>query len=337
MIKLKKILRDIGQSQASLARACNASPSAIAQLCNHGQMPKTEGFNEAVTQFLKAHRATDLDWQNEFKKVDLTRCTAPGPDHRSNQSYEDEDMLLRKQTLTQAARKQFGLFKDPFCELQSDDDMWISQDIRYVREYMYQTAKHGGFLAVIGESGAGKTTVRRSLEQRIQDEHLPIVLIQPYVLAAEDNDTKGKTLKSTHIAEAILAAVAPLERPKNSPEARFAQLHKVLKDSHKSGYKHCLIIEEAHSLPIPTLKHLKRIYELESGYTKLLSIILIGQPELLGKLSERNAEVREIVQRCEVATLTPIDVASLGDFINHRLGRAGKRPISSTIPASPRL
>jgi type II secretory pathway predicted ATPase ExeA len=145
------------------------------------------------------------------------------------------------------------------------------------------------------------------------------------MLAAEDNDAKGKTLKSTHIAEAILAAVAPLERPKQSSEARFAQLHKCLKESHNSSYKHCLIIEEAHSLPIPTLKHLKRIYELELGYTKLVSIILIGQPELLEKLSERNAQVREFVQRCEVATLTPIDVANLGDFINHRVGRLGKK------------
>jgi type II secretory pathway predicted ATPase ExeA len=67
------------------------------------------------------------------------------------------------------------------------------------------------------------------------------------------------------------------------------------------------------------------LYELEIGYTKLLSIILIGQPELLTKLSERNPEVREIVQRCEVVNLMPIETARIEDFINHRLQRIDKK------------
>ncbi|MCG9036404.1 hypothetical protein LH436_15850, partial [Laribacter hongkongensis] len=125
-------------------------------------------------------------------------------------------MLLRKQTLFPATRKHFGLFRDPFSDdaIQSHEDMYISPDIRYVREAMLQTAKHGGLLAVVAESGAGKTTLMRDLEDRILRETQPILLIKPYVLAMEDNDQKGKTLKATHIAEAIMAAVAPLEKPK---------------------------------------------------------------------------------------------------------------------------
>ncbi|MFP4733744.1 AAA family ATPase, partial [Pasteurella multocida] len=85
------------------------------------------------------------------------------------------------------------------------------------------------------------------------------------------------------------------------------QLHRVLKDSARAGNQHVLIIEEAHSLPVPTLKHLKRFFELEDGFKKLLSIVLVGQPELKLKLSERNFEVREVVQRCEIVTLEPLD------------------------------
>jgi len=67
-------------------------------------------------------------------------------------------------------------------------------------------------------------------------------------------DQKGKTLKATHIAEAIMATVAPLERPKSqTPRRRFRQLHQVLRESHAAGYRHCLVIDEAHSLPIPTI------------------------------------------------------------------------------------
>jgi type II secretory pathway predicted ATPase ExeA len=123
----------------------------------------------------------------------------------------------------------------------------------------------------------------------------------------------------------MMAAVSPLEKAKSSPEARFAQLHRALKESHAAGYRHCLIIEEAHSLPIPTLKHLKRILELEIGFTKLVSIIMIGQPELGVKLSERNADVREVVQRCERVTLPPIEGGRLNEFLMFRFERAGKK------------
>lgn len=234
-------------------------------------------------------------------------------------------MLLRKQRLTPAAKKAFGIFRDPFDELHSPDEMWVSPDIRYVRDSMYTTARYGGFVAVIGESGSGKSTLRRDLVQRIEDEHLPVKLVEPYVVEAEDNDRKGKTFKSSDITSALLAAVAPLEKPKISPQARFRQLHQALKDSQAAGYRHCLVIEEAHSLPIPTLKHLKRILELEVGFTKLVSVILIGQPELADKLSVNRMDVREVVQRCEVVTLNPIDPADLAEFLAFRFEKSGRK------------
>lgn len=235
-------------------------------------------------------------------------------------------MLLRKQTLYPATKKHFSLFRDPFAEdaIQSDEDMYVSPDIRYVRESMFSAAKFGGLLAIVAESGAGKTTLLRDLEERINRENQQIVLIRPYVLGMEDNDQKGKTLKASHIAEAIMATVAPLERPKSSPEARFRQLHQVLRESHAAGYRHCLVIDEAHALPVPTIKHLKRFFELETGFKKLLSIILIGQPELQAKLSERNADVREVVQRCEMVELPPLDGGRLDDYLRFKLERAGK-------------
>ena len=270
-------------------------------------------------------------------KVSKPRANAArsvSPSKTATESNQEESMLLRKQALYPATRKHFGLFRDPFADdIQSHEDMYVSPDIRYVREGMFQTAKHGGLLAVVAESGAGKTTLMRDLEDRIVRENQPILLIKPYVLGMEDNDQRGKTLKATHIAEAIMAAVAPLEKPKSSPEARFAQLHKALKESHAAGYRHCLVIDEAHSLPIPTIKHLKRFFELELGFKKLLSIILIGQPELKVKLSERNQDVREVVQRCEMVELAPLDGGRLDEYLKFKFDRLGK-PIGEVIDAS---
>ena len=49
---------------------------------------------------------------------------------------------------------------------------------------------------------------------------------------------------------------------------------------------------------VNTLKHLKRFHELEDGFQRLLSIILIGQPEAKMKLSRAQPRVREVTQHC---------------------------------------
>ncbi|EAU4977310.1 hypothetical protein E2V53_08170 [Salmonella enterica] len=335
MLLLKQQLQHLQIDQREIAGMLGISEAAVAQLVNHGRWPrrKTEQLRKRITELL-ASRNVDTTHSFDEVRQQATTLTQVQP------TTETEDnMLLKKQTLSQKARKAFNLFRNPFDDtaIQSADDVFTTPDIRYVREAMYQTATHGGMLAIWGESGSGKSTLRRDLIDRLQRENSNIIVIEPYVLAMEDNDRIGKTLKAASIAEAILRAVSG-ERPKQSPEARFAQVHQALKDSADgdSSNSHVLIIEEAHSLPIPTLKHLKRFLELESGFKRLLSIILIGQQELCDKLSERRASVREVVQRCELVQLEPLN-NDLEAFLAFKLTRAGKKPEevldASAIPA----
>ncbi|HTF98647.1 MAG TPA: AAA family ATPase [Cellvibrio sp.] len=341
MLALKKTLNELGLLQTALALHCNVSDATIAQLLNHGLWPKTEKkrneLRAKILDFLQPHNAANDSVFSVVEAEPMKHLMAvPKPITKkelNNSPQEDEHMLLRRQSLTPAAKRHFALARNPFSDLQSADDMWVSPDIRYVRECMLTTAKHGGFLAVVGESGSGKTTVLTDLEQRIHTDKLPIIVIKPYVLAAEETDHKGTMLKSAHVAESILRNLAPNAPVRISPEARFRQLHNALINSHEAGYSHCLVIEEAHSMPITSLKHLKRILELQVGFTKLVSVILIGQPELMVKLSERNAEVREVVQRCEVAKLQPMAPQLLEDFLAYRFGRVNKK-LSEVIDAS---
>ncbi|MBK3336371.1 AAA family ATPase [Burkholderia pseudomallei] len=346
MLVLKSVLQRASIKQAELAEHLNLSQAAVAQIVNHGVWPRSLDdldLRERILDYLENKGVSDAGSGvfDEVQKVggptDVLADTTGHPVSQPNSNTDlnqEESMLLRKQVLAPATRKHFGLFRDPFADdIQSHEDMFVSPDIRYVREAMFQTAKHGGLLAVVAESGGGKTTLMRDLEDRVMRESHPIIVIKPYVLAMEDNDQKGKTLKATHIAEAIMAAVAPLEKVKSSPEARFAQLHKALKESHAAGYQHCLVIDEAHALPIATLKHLKRFFELEMGFKKLLSIILIGQPELKVKLSERNQDVREVVQRCEMVELVPLDGPRLDEYLRFKFGRLDK-PVGDVIDAS---
>lgn len=331
MLNLKHTLADLGQRQIALAQHLSVSSAAVSLLINHKQWPRTldaADLRMRIEGFLKENGANDFAVNTAFEEAEPGRANAQTPAIPTKKPKDDQEcetMLLRKQVLLPETKRAFGIFRDPFEDLQSAEDMYVSPDIRYIRESMYQAARHDGFLAIVGESGAGKSTLRRDLINRLQAEGAPVAVIEPYVLAMEDRGDKGKALKVPHIAEAIMDAVAPLQRPKSNPDARFRQMHRALKNSHESGYRHVLIIEEAHSMPLATLKHLKRLRELESGFTKLLSIILIGQTELKVKLSERNAEVREVVQRIELAELQPVNASRLDEFLAFRLGRANKK------------
>ena len=228
--------------------------------------------------------------------------------------------MIRRQTLSPQARRAFSITRDPFGENMEPEDVWLSQGMRYVRETMYQCAAHGGFLAVIGESGSGKSTLRKDLACRLDRESAPIILIEPYTIGMEASDSDGKVLKAAHIAEAILYTLAPAAKRYRSPELRFRQVHQVLRDSRRAGMRHCLLIEEAHSLNAHTIKHLKRFFELEDkGFNRLLSVILIGQPELRSTI----AGVREANQRCETVDVYPMSVEDVKSYVAHRLTRVG--------------
>ncbi|HAF2130144.1 TPA: AAA family ATPase [Salmonella enterica] len=335
MLLLKQQLRHLHISLAEAASATGVSKPAIVDLINHGRWPRRnpEQLRKRITELLSSH---NVDTTHSFDEVGL-QATAVA---QVPQTTEEDSMLLKKQSLSQNAKRAFKLKANPFDDLsvQCADDVFTTPDIIYVREAMYQTATHGGMLAIWGESGSGKSTLRCDLIDRLLRERRKIVVIEPYVLAMEDNDRTGKTLKSVSIAEAILREVAPGERPKLSAEARFSQVHKALIASAtgEEDNSHVLIIEEAHALPTPTLKHLKRFLELKMGHKQLMGIILIGQQELCSKLSERQASVREVVQRCELIQLKPL-TNDLEAFLTFKLARVDKKPgdifDASTIPA----
>ncbi len=242
------------------------------------------------------------------------------PNHLHEERKEDP-MLLVSEGLKPETRQHFKLPRNPFIDdVQSCDDVFQTPSVRYVRAALGDCAQHSGFVAVVGESGAGKTTLVEDLDERIRAEGRDILIIKPYVLGMEGSDERGKTLKSMQIAEAIACAIEPGVTLKTSSEARFRQVHQLLVSSRRMGRKHLLLIEEAHCLPIATLKHLKRWIELKDGLQRLLGVALIGQPELNARLCSNNAEVREVAQRCEIVTLDPLDT-ELEGYLQHKFIR----------------
>lgn len=326
---MKAVFEALGLSQRDIARASGLSQSAVSRIAA-GIWP-TRGAVQARQKLdacLRANGATPAQLlalyapQKEVGpgELQLTEA-APEAQDLNPETPEEETMLLENQALSPEARKHFNLPRNPFQDdVQSPDDVFQSPSVRYVRASLMDCANHHGFVAITGESGAGKSTLAEDLEERIKADARDVLIIRPYVLAMEQNDAKGKTLKSSHIAEAIASALDPQLKVKSSPEARFRQVHELLKASRRAGRRHLLVIEEAHCLPTATLKHLKRFLELKDGMQRLIGVALIGQPELRDRLGSQNAEVREVMQRCEVVELEPLD-GELEAYLRHKFAR----------------
>lgn len=337
MMNLPHDLAFVDSNQSQLARHIGISRAAVTQIVKYRCWPTTRGLSETLLKertlaYLKAkglpaeRLAQTFDEapaapraNAELQAMAKANNSGPQPDNQ----VEDPFMLLRHHSLSSAARQHFRVPRDPFInEMNEEADVYITDDIRYVRAAMRQTAKHGGMLAVVAESGGGKSTLRQDLIDWINQTGERITVVEPYVIGMEDSERKGRALMAADITGAVIRAVSPGTPLRQVLQDRAAQMHNILKASAQVGQRHVLIIEEAHALAVPTLKHLKRFYELQDGFKKLLAIILIGQTELEHKLSEHNPEVREVVQRCELVKLPPLD-NHVEPYLRHKLARIG--------------
>ena len=339
MPPLQPVLAAHEITQSDLARAVGLSAAAACRLVKHGLLPARRAgeVRKRALDYLRGRGVSMAHLRNLVLPVLAAPTKEVGPaelhlgeavpesPNADQAEPKEESMLLRNETLTTAAKRHFKLMRSPFVDdIQSRDDVFASQHGRYVRAALMDAATNHGFIAVVGESGSGKSTLREDLEERIREERKPIIVIKPYVLAMEPNDTRGKPMKAGQIAESIARTLAPNIQLKSSPDARYRQVHELLKASRAAGYSHLLMIEEAHRMPLPTLKHLKNFMELKDGLRRLLGVCLVGQPELQLLLSEQNPEVREIVQRCEQIVMEPLD-NDLEGYLTHKLERAGAR------------
>jgi len=330
-IKLKAILMRFGIKQNDWCKAViqvsgmPLSLSAGAQVINWDTWPKATPKASIVAQtetFLRSSGVPESEIAQAWNidETDGLRNGHPAGVHVGQypRAVLEIDPIGEPEMLSPNAKKHFSIFRDPFKdEVNSADDVYTSPDIRYIREAMFTTAKHGGLLAIVGESGSGKTTLRKDLIERINRDKEQIVIIFPRTIDKSN-------LNAGSICEAIIKDLQPEAKLPQSLESKARIVEKILKASAEVGTKHVLIIEEAHDITVQCMKYLKRFWELEDGFKKLLSIVLIGQPELMDKLNEaKNPNAREFIRRCEVAQLVPLD-RNLEGYLMFKFDRVGK-------------
>ncbi len=125
--------------------------------------------------------------------------------------------------------------------------------------------------------------------------------------------------------------------------SKCANTHQVLKALNRRLIKLAmerrsvvLVIDEAQTMPEPTIEALRLLTNLETESRKLLQVVLFGQPELdvmLGKESLRQLRQRITFQY----RLSALDRQSVSQYLRHRLAQAGYNGGELFAPAALKL
>lgn len=166
-----------------------------------------------------------------------------------------------------------------------------------------------GFIKVVGEVGTGKTLLCRKLLKVLDDNYysayIPSPLLNPaalYRAVAEELGVKCKSRDGINECQ--------------------KSINKRLVELVGQGKKVVLVIDEAQAMPPKTLEALRLISNLETETSKLIHIVLFGQPELDRLLDHHS--LRQLRQRISFSCdLLPLNREGTGQYISHRLSKAG--------------
>ena len=200
----------------------------------------------------------------------------------------------------------FSLVPDPACVYLSVQHREALAHLSYALE-----RGNGGFAAITGEVGTGKTTLSRLLL-----DDLPKNVRAAYIF--------NPRLCATELLESICDELGI--RPKRRTVKTMTDaITAFLLQAYAGGDTVILVIDEAQGLSNEALEQLRLLTNLETGQDKLLQIILLGQPELTAVLDQH--ELRQLSQRITLRYhLGPLSRSDTYRYVAHRLQHAGGDP-----------
>lgn len=178
-----------------------------------------------------------------------------------------------------------------------------------ILEALLYAVCHGeGIIKVTGEVGAGKTMLCRMLESRLPPHIEVIYLVNP-------------NLNPVEVQFAIAAELGLPTRGFRVDEVQRG-LHAHLIERHGQGQQVVLLVEEAQAMPLETLEAIRLLTNLETARSKLLQIVLFGQPELDEHLELPS--MRQLRERITHSFHVPaMEPALVAEFLDFRLRAAG--------------
>ncbi len=204
--------------------------------------------------------------------------------------------------------KFYNLKEEPFSLSPNPEFLYLSEVHREgLANLQYGLIQKKGFIVITGEVGTGKTTLINALLSEIPQEVKTAFISNPKLKTAEFFFLLSRAFKIGN----------------GDNKARFLiDFTEFLEKADKNGENVVLIIDEAHCLPEELLEEIRLLSNLETPSSKLINIILAGQPEFETILD--NPRFRALKQRITLRhRLKSLNKEETGDYIRVRLSRAG--------------
>jgi MSHA biogenesis protein MshM len=205
----------------------------------------------------------------------------------------------------------FGLDEPPFRITPHTDFFFAGANRGATLEALLYAITHDeGIVKVSGEVGSGKTMLCRVLMERLP-AHVDTILLSNPSLAREE----------------ILYAIAD-ELKMDVGNQRQPLLLRMLQDHliqlYSQDRRVVVLIDEAHAMPPETLEQIRLLSNLETSHSKLLQIVLFGQPELDANLSL--PQLRPLKERITHSfRLEPLLRSDVEAYLDFRMRAAGYR------------
>jgi putative secretion ATPase (PEP-CTERM system associated) len=202
----------------------------------------------------------------------------------------------------------FQLRERPFALTPDPDYLYPSRVHREALGYLrYGIESQAGFVVITGEIGSGKTTLLQALLRGLDGQTTVIRLM-------------NTLLEPRELLEAIAIDLG-FEPTAISKPALLRELATRLVEERTAGRLVLLVIDEAQNLGLPALEEIRMLSNLETEKSKLIQIVLVGQPDLRDTLDLPALE--QLRQRITVSYhLAALDADETEAYINHRLRRA---------------
>jgi general secretion pathway protein A len=207
--------------------------------------------------------------------------------------------------------KFFGLRERPFDLTPNPRFMYFTPRHREALvNLQFGIESRKGVVVLIGEAGMGKTTViRAALENQRDNEVQCVYLNNPLLTRAEFLEFLANELQLSTAAE-------------RSKTRLVAELASRLTEARQRGETVVLLVDEAQSLSNELLEELRMLTNIETHTEKLVTLVLVGQPQLAERLNDER--LGQLKQRIELrCTLRPFDLAETVMYIRNRVRIAG--------------
>jgi type II secretory pathway predicted ATPase ExeA len=201
-----------------------------------------------------------------------------------------------------------GLKEPPFSKEIPDAELWLPASKTAVVDQLLDALTERASVVLVGEPGVGKTCVLRALRHRIPAAGFRLTYCH--------NATLGRRDFYRQLCAALQLS------PAATAGSLFHAVSRHVEERAEERIHPVFLLDEAHLLHQDTLDHLHILLNYHWDSRALLSLVLVGLPELRDRLAlRRNRSLHSrIHHRLEIASLTPADTA---EYLRMRLRRVG--------------